>query len=325
MTETLEKNELIIAYLFGELPFYRITEIEERMFHNDEFFEQIQTAERRLIEQYVQDELPAALKIRFEKKYLNSPERREKVNQVHLALEKIKPFQTPKPSWSKRLATLFKLPTLGYAAAALLLALSVAIVWLIFERERLTQLAQNNQEIEEIRKNSASLENELRAQIEQKQKELNEQTTADEETTSQLLREKERLEQELKKVKAILPKTDNAGAIIFATLVPTGRGGGAPAQIVVNNNTRTVNLQIPLSAPTPALAYKVTVRRADNKQIITERRSIKPRSTKRGITLSINFPARKFAGGSYEVLAEGLSQNETEKSAEMFILNVTKD
>ncbi len=74
-----DDEERLIQYLLGELREEEQGQIEERYFADSDFHQQLRAAERDLIDQYVHGELSDRLREQFERSYLSSPRRRQRV------------------------------------------------------------------------------------------------------------------------------------------------------------------------------------------------------------------------------------------------------
>ena len=74
-----QEEELLNRYLLGELTEEEQARVEERLFRDDIFFEQLQALKEELVDDYVQGELSAHEREQFEKRFLASPQWREQV------------------------------------------------------------------------------------------------------------------------------------------------------------------------------------------------------------------------------------------------------
>lgn len=74
------KDTMLIQYLLGELPEAEQDKLEEALFEDRELFAQLEAVEDELIESYVRGELKQNDRQRFERAYLSSPTRRQKID-----------------------------------------------------------------------------------------------------------------------------------------------------------------------------------------------------------------------------------------------------
>ena len=153
-----DKTHLLEQYLLGELSPTQQDDLETAYFDDDELFSQLATAEDRLIEDYCQNRLNPAKRERFEKFYLNTPQRRRRVLLVE-QLQGKEPAPTneaipaatevegrthreaSRPWWQKLVEALIPAnqgPRYGLAYAMTML-LIVAIGFSIYTQRRLRQ------------------------------------------------------------------------------------------------------------------------------------------------------------------------------------------
>ena len=79
MTQDLQQ-QLLRRYLLGvTLAAAQRRGVEERLLTDDDFCEEFEAAEDELIDQYLCDELSAAERARFERNFLSTTERRQKL------------------------------------------------------------------------------------------------------------------------------------------------------------------------------------------------------------------------------------------------------
>src|ERR1700758_3504068 len=74
-----ESDQRMIEYLLGELPRDQALLLEERYFHDGEYFESLQALEHELIRDFVNDEMAPDLRERFERRYRSSRDLAEKI------------------------------------------------------------------------------------------------------------------------------------------------------------------------------------------------------------------------------------------------------
>src|SRR5262245_52373460 len=79
MTASELDDQLIIRSLLGEASEQEEQQLEERYFNNDDDFELMLAIEEELIDAYVSGDLTARQRERFEKYFLASPRRRQRV------------------------------------------------------------------------------------------------------------------------------------------------------------------------------------------------------------------------------------------------------
>jgi hypothetical protein len=75
----MEKDEVLLRYLLGQLSEAEQERIEKSYFNDDGFYEQLEIVEDDLVDAYVRGTLAGSTRERFEKYYLSYPDRQEKV------------------------------------------------------------------------------------------------------------------------------------------------------------------------------------------------------------------------------------------------------
>ena len=75
----VEMNELLVRYLLGDLSEDEEERVEREYFAQDDVWNALSAAEDDLIRAYLRGELPRRQKIQFEKRYMDSPRNRERV------------------------------------------------------------------------------------------------------------------------------------------------------------------------------------------------------------------------------------------------------
>lgn len=84
---TTNKNGPLTDYLLGRLSDNEIQEVEDRIFADEAFFDEVETAEDEVIESYLNGELTREQKAGFEQNFLASNRRRKRV-EIAMALRK---------------------------------------------------------------------------------------------------------------------------------------------------------------------------------------------------------------------------------------------
>jgi hypothetical protein len=87
-----ESEQVLTRYLLNELSEQERERVEERMFTDRDFFEQVETAEMRLVDRYVLGEMAADERRRFRSQYLPVPEHARKVREAEQFHEQLKIF-----------------------------------------------------------------------------------------------------------------------------------------------------------------------------------------------------------------------------------------
>ena len=98
MTEDLQTRSLRQYLLGAPLEAEQQREIEERLLTDDDFCEQIEIVEDDLIEQYLNEELSPAERVKFEAGFLSTAERREKLRVARALNKYVSAKATPAPA-----------------------------------------------------------------------------------------------------------------------------------------------------------------------------------------------------------------------------------
>lgn len=131
MTLDVDDIPKLTAYLLGRLPLDEQAQIEEEYLANPELLDRLRAVERDLIDQYVRGELTDA--DTFERHYLNSPQRRERVEFARSLLHwSEQAADAPLPSRQRGRKVAWRMPSFMQAAALIALLVSGVLVGLRF-------------------------------------------------------------------------------------------------------------------------------------------------------------------------------------------------
>ena len=130
---------LIRRYLLSSVSEEEREQVETRLMTDDDFFQQINLVEDELVEQYLDHELSAADRARFEDTFLCAPERQHKLRftkalRIHAAnaatAKNTRRFKPVKHPWYEPFFDLFNVshPVLAYSLASALLLLAGGVV-----------------------------------------------------------------------------------------------------------------------------------------------------------------------------------------------------
>lgn len=315
------QDEKIRRYLMDELSEQEREEFEQRLFADDELFREVQTAEMALIDRFVRSAMSPAEQRLMEREFLVTPERRARVAEARIFHQELEELRQPavlkvKVSWWTKLFSGWNvsLPQIQYAAAALVIVLTAAVAWLVYDR---------NQTQRELTLARAEADTRIREQIAAKEKELNQrleqQQTDEAETLSALQQEIEQLQQQLAEAKRQQPQLaktlrppDSERPSVIET-IPfkslTAAGAGMPIIITVEEGTKVVNLQIPVDE-LDRNSFKVTITKGTEVVLVVE--DVKARRIGGTNNVSISVPANSLEEGHYEVSVQN-ERGETRK------------
>jgi ribosomal protein S15P/S13E len=264
-------TEQMKQFLYGELPESVSREIEERLFVDDDFFQELTGLENDLIDSYIRGKLKGDELRRFERSLALSEERRTHVKdaralQRHIAEHK-KANAAPsavatrqRPAWSRFVGSLsFGLPAMRYAMTALIVLLGAAGAWLLYDNQKVRR--EYEQAVAEQRRRELEFKGqmaEMERQIEALRLEA-EQHAGDKAALEGLNAKLQQREEELAQLKrrqADGPQLGELAMLTPPTIKSVGSRGGS-AEEVVGYNPRTVTVRLALDTVTDYKVYEI--------------------------------------------------------------------
>ncbi len=313
---TTDENQAV-KYLLGELPEEELTQLEERFFNDPELSDLISEAEDDLIDQYVREELSVDERESFERSFLISERRQQKLEfarsllQVELASRvsenaaaTVDRVESP-PVLRGALAALksgfYLRPGFAYALAAVALIAFVGAAWLVVEmRDLRRQVAQIQAEREASELHNQKLAEEAG----------NQRRTADE-----LAAEKQRLEAEIAELQrqpdaaGIVKAQPGVASLLALVLSPGARGGDATKTLSVTLAASQVRLQLELNPADRYPSYQVTLQTAAG-QVVRRWTGLKSNAGAGKRSVVVTAPAASLSTGRYELVLSGVSASD---------------
>ncbi|MBM4777455.1 MAG: hypothetical protein GQE15_07100 [Archangiaceae bacterium] len=120
--------DIAFAYLLGELPDDRASQLEDEAFDNDERFEELRAYEVELMDAYLSGELSKERSDRFDTKLKSDPELRARLNTARAFKLKVKAAPVKKASWFATLFTSRRFP-LAFATGLAVAGATVMVLW----------------------------------------------------------------------------------------------------------------------------------------------------------------------------------------------------
>ena len=297
-------------YLFGELSEAEQAQLEGLYFTDAQTFDQLVQLETELVDSYARGRLPPQMRDRFERAYLDNPNRRAHLRfseALAARLDQIAALRVAgRPgvkaaSWRQRL---FSLLTGGqrafaFSMALALLLLSSASVWLFIQSKHLRQdLARTR---------------DAQAAQEQREREVQQQLASERTRTEELTTELERARTALApQPTPASPQSPTpavaAPAVSSLVLLASSIRGvdtGAPPTLVIHQGTLQVQLQLRLRE-NEYRSYQLALQAVGGQEIVN-RRHVKPRITKSGASLTLSLPASKVGAGVYILTLKGFT------------------
>ncbi len=176
MIRDTDENKLINRYLLGELSEDELAQVEERYFVDENFFAQVLDAENSLVDSYVSESFSAAERGKFEKQFLTTPQRRQKIKFAQslnkaitevqtnaaanaIAFENKRTIVNRETSWWQSLAGFFNIqsPALAFGTAAVLLMIVGAGLFVVLQRgSNSTDIAKQSSQMNKKRRSNST-------------------------------------------------------------------------------------------------------------------------------------------------------------------------
>lgn len=153
MMRDTDENKLINRYLLGELSEDELAQVEERYFADEDFFARLVDAENSLVDSYVRGNFSVVERGKFERQFLTTPQRRQKIKFAQslnraiteaqtnaatnvIAFEDKRNVANRENSWWQSLAGVFNFqsPALAFGMAAVLLLIVCAGLFVVLQR-----------------------------------------------------------------------------------------------------------------------------------------------------------------------------------------------
>jgi len=277
-----DSEDLLVRYLLGQLGESEQEHVEQTYLADQDWQERLAIAEDELIDDYVGGKLGATDRAAFEKHFLNSPHRHERVafarawQQLTRATPSVSPAALPSPAsrpWRER-------PVAWLLRAATVLLL-IGSTWLIFETARLrSELTASRAE----RAALAQSEEELRQQLD------------DERARRQALSE------QLAEARPEPPNNNTAPPSVIASFMLIAgltRDAGERQTLNVPHTAQQVRLQLLFRQSDPpinAATYRAVLRTPEGREVFSrDGLKAQPRGAARVVTLT----APRLASGDY--------------------------
>lgn len=304
-------NEVLLEYLFGELPEPEQSRVEELCFVEDGFYERLSALESVLIDRYVQKKLAESERRDFEEKYLLTPSRRKKVAETEqlIALILKHPDPAPDPSWWKSLLAFLnnRNLVLQVSLAFALLLLTLGCLWLLRDKARLGREAEQAQA--SLREKEAELRREgeeRRKASEQLQESLRNEQALREQEAQQLreLQERVRRAEEARHNPPAQSAAAPTGVALYIFPLVSVRGVQSQKQLVIRRGETKVRLVIYLESNSYK-QYRISIQRVSGEEVgggvVPKRRA----SSADG-HLSFELPASVFKKKDYVLEVDGM-------------------
>jgi cell division protein FtsL len=310
LRQTVENEEILVRYLLGDLTEEEQESIEERYFGDRDFFEQLLVIEDELIDSYIGKRLSGAQRDQFEKYFLRSHDRQERVEFAKswsTFVSKTGQTTENQNAVSGRKA-LTRLPgLLGLAAAIIVL---VGISWLLIRMARL------NTELDQFRSERAAQEK----RAEDLQQKVSEQSARNEELEKQLADE---LTLRNEKGSTQVP-TQKLLSTIATFILTSGlsRGTDETNKLVIAPNIKLVQMEASFMKADYG-SYQATITTIEGGQVWS-RGGLKARPRGIGKIVTFTLPARSLNNNDYILTLSGINDKGEKEDISDYPFSVEK-
>ena len=323
MHQMVEEKEMK-RYLLGEMSEEDMTALEERYFADNQLFDRLSIYEQDLIDRYVCDMMPSGERTLFEKAYMSSSRRREKVDlarKLMKALEEDASQQAlagfPDSSefsslWRFLLAFFrFQKPMVRFGMATAGLVVLLGCAWLIVESVRLhTQLRQleaNRQKLNE--------------QVQSAQGQLGQRESETSKLATELQRERFRRTQLQEEIARL--QQPSATIISFVLFPGTTRDLSESGAVGIPKGAEWIGLSLALEREGQYKSYQVTIQMVGGKEIWRQDKLL-PAQKDSGRSIAVAVPASLFSSGDYLLTLKGITPKGASENVDDYFLRVVK-
>jgi hypothetical protein len=297
-------NMVITKYLLGALSESETERLDELSFTDDQFAESLLSAEKDLVDAYVQGELSGMELERFNSYYLSTSMRREKTAFAR-ALQKLDEKESPDTGSApksaerqgRRLPLFERLwtPRLAWGLGAAILVMLIGGGLLLFQNLRLRQQIADTQGRREA--------------LLQRERELQAELSHERSTKAEAERELTRLREEQARLENEQGgKRPSIGPSVFSfILAPPLRGVGNIPSFSIPAKTQTVSIQLGVES-TNASGYRVSLIDPSS-HLLWRSGTLKLRARNRN--LKISFPASLLKPQTYVLRVVATRENGT--------------
>jgi hypothetical protein len=323
--KTLE-NDVMARYLLGQLPEAEQEAFEEKLFVDDDCLDQLSVVEMELIDAYVHGRMSAKQQSEFERGFLTSPSRIQKVANAKALMRHVIELRPDipvvaaksSPTFWQTLAGYLSLqsPVMQYGMAAAVVLLTVGGLWLVYDRVQL-----RNELHEARQQQSAELDRRLQDQRAQLQRELEQKETALQQTLQSQTASKEDIERLNAEIQAIKQQRESLGPsssqeVIAAVLKPTISSKGVEGDDIIDlrlgRATKSLRLRLPL--PQPAASSYLGSMQNEKGEVVRRWNGLRANRTG---AIVLNLSAAHVADGLYTI--ELTDQSGRENGAKYYV------
>jgi anti-sigma factor RsiW len=296
-----ELKQIATRYLLGELSEQEQAALEERYFRDPQAFNEVLQVESDLVDAYARNQLSAEMRDQFERSYLQSPSRRNRVQFARALTTRIDEREKAvarteqsavQISWKQRFLAILGGPRPAWRFAMALVIMLVAIAGVWWWRQQRREAAQ------------------LQAQREELQRREREQPAP--QKPLETPKPEERVAQAPTEVPQPSPgsNTNSTPSIVsLALTVGSVRSadGRSTKTLVIPHETNQAQILLNLKDDSYP-RYRVSLQKIGGSEIFTQT-NIRPRTTKAGAKFFFTVPARQLTSGDYALTLSGINPN----------------
>ena len=352
MMRDTDENKLINRYLLGELSEDELAQIEERYFADEDFFARLVDAENSLVDSYVRGSFSAIERGKFERQFLTTPQRRQKVKFARSLRKAVADSQTVaaanvtadevqhaarnrETSWWQSLAGIFRIqgPALALGMGAVLLMFLG--IWQISELRRSNpdiakQILIENSPQSNIQEN-VQTENEVASTNASPQKPVNTQTKQqsdgqkprnEKQTGEAVERPEKRADKEDSRSEKSNPQPPQPTIATIVLMPGLVRGEeGKRTEIIIPPRAKQIRLQLNLEEDLYS-RYRAVLQNPDGTEVWEIR--LPQMKKKNGKSVTLLVPAKVLSKGDYRLILKGETDEGELETAGEYPFSVVK-
>lgn len=289
-------DDQLVRYLLGLLNEEEAEKVDALCVTDDEIADRLRALENDLVDGYVSGTLTGPSLQQFQRTYLTSPRRREKVRFAESLLRatRLDPAAAPERTSSVMLGRirgwvepLFDRPNAGWGLAMA----GTLLVLLAMLQIQSIRLRQELQDVQSDRLAMAQRAQELA-------REIVEQRSASAETASELERVRDALTDAVRMTPVHGARDDQPGMLAAMLLLPQMRSVGPVPTLVVPPRARTAAFDLQLE-PSDFRQFQVVLRNPATSDIVWRSDRLTPSASGRTRTVSIAVPVRLLKAQHY--------------------------
>jgi len=323
-------ENLIRAYLLGELSEIEQAQLEQRLMTDDECFHLATAMEEELVDQYLYGQLSKAEQEKFSRRFLATPEGAEQLRLAATLKKYVRRERLDKQMGVRRqLSASDATPRrsagfawLGLQSAAARYALVAAAIFLgaiLVLGGRVWRLQSQVEQLRASQGSPTSREQELQNQLAEQRSRNDDLATSLQQTQA----ERARLELEVQRLNS--PGNDHSQTLVASLTLPPGR-----PRSVGNNNLLVIKpgmsqVRLHLLVREPAYTtYQASLQTASGKPVWTAE-SLTPQLAGGRIHLRISLPAQFLSGGDFQLRLQGRTGSGDYEEAGNYYFRVAKE